>query len=161
MGKFVDLTGQRFGRWTVIRRAKNHIQPDGRKRIKWLCKCDCGELGEVGRNSLIKKESQSCGCLNRENGLNRVKQMKYFDGTQIESISSKRRLNKNNKTGHKGVDFHQGKYRVRINLKGIERYLGSYDKLEDAIKARKLAEEKLFNPIIEEYEKESANVKKD
>lgn len=35
--KRIDLTGQRFGRLTVIR--YDHSEHDG---VHWLCKCDCG-----------------------------------------------------------------------------------------------------------------------
>lgn len=38
MGKLIDLTGQRFGRLTVIERAEN--SPNG--AAKWVCRCDCG-----------------------------------------------------------------------------------------------------------------------
>ena len=38
MGKFVDLTGQRFGNLTVIERRGS----DKYKNALWLCKCDCG-----------------------------------------------------------------------------------------------------------------------
>nr|DAN76499.1 MAG TPA: Acetone carboxylase alpha subunit [Caudoviricetes sp.] len=36
--KRIDLTGQRFGRLTVIR--YDHSEHDG---AHWLCKCDCGK----------------------------------------------------------------------------------------------------------------------
>jgi hypothetical protein len=60
---FKDLTGQKFGRWTVIefaRLSKNH-------HTYWLCKCDCGTVREVQRHDLTSGESASCGCLHNEN----------------------------------------------------------------------------------------------
>lgn len=42
MGKFKDLTGQRFGRLTVIERAEDRISPSGKRVVRWKCKCDCG-----------------------------------------------------------------------------------------------------------------------
>lgn len=66
MGKFVDLTGQKFGRWTVIRRAEDYISPSGHKVPRWLCKCDCGgensEVVVISDNLKLGK-SKSCGCL--------------------------------------------------------------------------------------------------
>lgn len=71
----VDLTGQRFGRWTVIERApKNyyHIteRPDGSKLYnsipRWRCRCDCGNERLVLGQNLVKGMSKSCGCLQRE-----------------------------------------------------------------------------------------------
>lgn len=61
MGKDIDLTGQRFGRWTVVGRAEDK----GGKNY-WHCKCDCGNEKDVYVSSLIKEKSKSCGCLSRE-----------------------------------------------------------------------------------------------
>ncbi len=60
LGKgLVDLSGQRFGRWTVIDRG-----PDGKHRqTSWNCVCDCGEKQLVNAKSLKNGDSQSCGCL--------------------------------------------------------------------------------------------------
>lgn len=66
MGKFIDLTGKRFGRLTVIKRADDYMQPNGRKRIMWLCKCDCGNTITVYGDNLRTKHTQSCGCLAAE-----------------------------------------------------------------------------------------------
>lgn len=41
--KLIDLTGQRFGRWTVMRRGAN----SGRGVTRWECVCGCGEVGTV------------------------------------------------------------------------------------------------------------------
>lgn len=61
MAKLQDLTGQRFGRLTVIRRAKNR-----RNLTYWLCKCDCGKEVEVSKGSLVRGYTKSCGCYNLE-----------------------------------------------------------------------------------------------
>ena len=39
MGKFQDLTGQKFGRLTVIKRAEN----TSNNQAQWICKCECGK----------------------------------------------------------------------------------------------------------------------
>lgn len=57
--RLVDLTGVRFGRWIVI--ARTDRVSDSYDRF-WLCQCDCGTEREVRRQTLIKKESTSCGC---------------------------------------------------------------------------------------------------
>lgn len=62
MAKFVDLTGQRFGRLTVISRAEN--TKDGKAR--WLCECDCGNKTIVTTDSLKSGHTYSCDCLRRE-----------------------------------------------------------------------------------------------
>lgn len=58
MSRLIDLTGQRFGRLTVIERdetIKNHI--------RWRCKCDCGKEIVAYKSSLDAGRTKSCGCL--------------------------------------------------------------------------------------------------
>lgn len=62
MGKFKDLTGQKFGRLTVIKKVENNKQG----QIKWLCECDCGNSAVVLGGSLKNGATQSCGCLFKE-----------------------------------------------------------------------------------------------
>ena len=58
MGKFVDLTGQKFGRLTVIRREDN----PQKRGVMWLCKCDCGNEFHVISHDLTAGIKRSCGC---------------------------------------------------------------------------------------------------
>lgn len=62
MGKIIDLTGNRFGRLTVLR------QSDVRDsaHIKWVCLCDCGAEKAVAGLKLKNGHTQSCGCLHIE-----------------------------------------------------------------------------------------------
>ena len=62
MGKFVDLTGQRFGRLVAIKL----LTSKGAKRHKWLCKCDCGNECVVLGHNLVGGHTKSCGCLRKE-----------------------------------------------------------------------------------------------
>lgn len=57
-----DETGQRFGRWTVLKRAEDGSHGNTR----WCCVCDCGEEKIVPGNRLRRGTSKSCGCLSRE-----------------------------------------------------------------------------------------------
>lgn len=59
--KRIDLTGQRFGRLTVIR--YDHSEHDG---AHWLCKCDCGNEKVAAGYSLRSGNTKSCGCLNSD-----------------------------------------------------------------------------------------------
>ena len=63
MGKVIDLTGQKFGRWTVLERAP---KPEGSHSTSafWLCRCECGTEKVVSGNVLKQGKSQSCGCYN-------------------------------------------------------------------------------------------------
>lgn len=60
--KFLDLTGQRFGRLVAIERAES----DKSGNIYWRCRCDCGKTKRIAGYSLRKGLSKSCGCLQRE-----------------------------------------------------------------------------------------------
>ena len=72
-----DLTGQQFGRLTVIRRDierdKNHGTKGG--NVHWLCKCSCGneELSSVTGYGLKSGGTRSCGCLVSETTAERNK----------------------------------------------------------------------------------------
>lgn len=57
MGKFIDLTGQQFGRLTVLSRAENKG-----KTTMWNCTCICGKNLQVGSANLIRGIAKSCGC---------------------------------------------------------------------------------------------------
>lgn len=61
MARTIDLTGQRFGMWTVV---KFHEIRDG--QAYWLCKCDCGKTSYVRGGSLRRGVSKGCGCTREE-----------------------------------------------------------------------------------------------
>lgn len=71
MPSFIDLSGQRFGRLLVVRRAENHIKPDGKPVTKWECICDCGRQTRVSSGALKSKSgpTESCGCLRLQRAL--------------------------------------------------------------------------------------------
>ena len=222
MGKFRDLTGQRFGRLTVIRRAEDYVSPSGRHRAQWLCNCDCGNEIVVLGERLTREITRSCGCLNRELASQRLKKINtynlsgeygigytakgekfYFDledydkikdyywykndqgyllaytknktfrmhkmfikGQYIDHINGKtfdnrknnlrvasksqnamnKGLQDNNTSGVTGVYWHKqlSKWVAYITVDGQYIYLGSFNKFEEAVKARKEAEEKYF-----------------
>lgn len=77
---FHDLSGQVFGRWTVLEHRF------GKTGTKWLCECACGNQKWVFAGHLISLASTSCGCRNREiasarnstHGASRGKRLKEF-----------------------------------------------------------------------------------
>lgn len=62
MPLFVDLTGKKFNRWTVLSLHPERIK----NKIYWLCRCDCGTIRIVERQGLTSGTSKSCGCYARE-----------------------------------------------------------------------------------------------
>lgn len=57
----VDLTGQRFGYLTVLRRAENHVSSGGNSFPAWECQCDCGNIVTVTSGHLTTGHNRSCG----------------------------------------------------------------------------------------------------
>ena len=66
MGTLQNLTGQVFGRLTVMYRSRDHIPPSGRPQVRWRCRCECGNEVDVLANALRKGTTKSCGCYHRE-----------------------------------------------------------------------------------------------
>ncbi len=65
MNKPIDLTGNKFGSLTVIKRAETHTKPSGQKVSMWECLCDCGEKTIVSHGNLKSGNVKTCG--NRQN----------------------------------------------------------------------------------------------
>jgi hypothetical protein len=61
--RFIDLTGQRFGRLEVIERT---VDPSKPRRTLWRCHCDCGAEVVIDGGLLREGRSRSCGCYSRE-----------------------------------------------------------------------------------------------
>ena len=61
-----DLTGQRFGKLTVLEPDPNpYIYPSGITAPKWICKCDCGNIVSARESLLLSGNTTSCGCSRR------------------------------------------------------------------------------------------------
>lgn len=65
--KKIDLTGQRFGRLTVIG-CTGHKQNGN---YTWNCVCDCGKEVVIKSDHLRRGDTRSCGCINigRQKGI--------------------------------------------------------------------------------------------
>lgn len=62
MEKFIDLTGQKIGKLTVIKKGKGRLTKGGQYKTTWICKCDCGNYSEVDGEKLRTRHTLSCGC---------------------------------------------------------------------------------------------------
>ena len=104
IGKFKDLTGQRFGKLIVIKRVENN----DRNKVRWLCQCDCGNTHITISYNLTHGLCQSCGCLQQE----------------IIETNRQRRYNTYDLSGTYGIGY---------TSKGEEFYfdLEDYDKIKD------------------------------
>lgn len=90
-----DLTGQKFGRLTVIERAENNQN----NKVMWRCKCDCGNESLVIGSRLYTGKTKSCGCLIAESTVRRSTKHGYANShlykTRLNMID--RCTNPNNK----------------------------------------------------------------
>lgn len=59
----VDLTGKRFGKLIVIKRAEDSLTKSGKKLVAWECKCDCGKKCVIRSTNLKSGNTTSCGCV--------------------------------------------------------------------------------------------------
>lgn len=78
--------------------------------------------------------------INQNKGDNRIENLR--DCTHSENLQNSK-IDKRNKHGHKGINFFYGKWRATIAINKKSKHLGLFEKIEDAINARKKAENDL------------------
>ncbi len=143
MPKIKDLKGKRFGRLIAI-------EPTAERRhgsVVWRCRCECGNECFISESNLAGEQTKSCGCLSREI-LEKGSNADRINNTRISLLNQK--TSSRNFTGVKGVSFIKslGKYRAYITIGRATKSLGYWSTLEEAAEARKAAEARYFDPII-------------
>ena len=110
IGAFIDLTGQKFGRLTVLCRASDYVSPNGRRLTQWLCECDCENKNKVivSAWSLKDGRTKSCGCLAIEQAKKNI----------CKSWETNKKYNPYDLTGDFGIGY---------TLKGEEFYFDKED----------------------------------
>lgn len=90
MGRFNDLTGQKFGKLTVIRRVEDAITEKGNKFTQWFCVCDCGNETVVLGSALTrsKRPTLSCGCLQKDKVSGITPNIYHFTGEYVIGYTS-------------------------------------------------------------------------
>ncbi|MDE3750584.1 hypothetical protein [Pediococcus pentosaceus] len=146
-----DLTGKIFGRLKVIKVALNKSKSSN--NTYWLCKCICGNIIEADGYRLRKGSVKSCGCLRKEKStvqirtniatLNRMgnnSSLKDAKGNPIQSI----KIGARNTSGVIGVSFdnYTQRWLARMMVKGTLVLNASFNNFNDAVEARREAEEK-------------------
>ena len=90
-----DLTGQTFGKLTVLRLSDNYQKGGG---TKWICECECGNIVSVYGTNLTKLHTTSCGCSSRSIGEENIENLlkknniTYAREYSFEDLISKKRL---------------------------------------------------------------------
>lgn len=139
-----DLTGRTFGYLTAL----EPIDKRHHKYIVWRCICKCGNEAEIPSGMLLGGHTTSCGCLNAE-----ILQYnnRYEEGTALRHSLEERIINPNSVSGYVGVQPKRGKWVAYINYKGVRYNLGTYSKLEDAVKARARGKEAVMEDAARIY----------
>lgn len=154
--RLIDLKGKRFSSLTVIKKVKHENPKIG--SAFWLCKCDCGKCITPAGSALVSGATTSCGHIQKERSsavLKKNREIPMVERTNLASLNRKEGIN--NTSGVKGVswDKKSKKWRARIGFKKETITLGYFEDKQDAINARKEAEEKYFKPILEKYAKDT------
>lgn len=155
--KQAEFIGKTFGKWTVL---------DVPSSQYLLCRCSCGTIRKILLSSIISGCSKSCGC-QRLNGRGEQSLSAMAKGqAHVKAIHDaglamryvNKKINKNSRTGITGVSIYHNKktgedmYRAYIVVQRKQIALGLYRDINDAIAARKAAEEKYYQPLQEKVD---------
>ena len=121
------------------------------------CQClKCGAIVKISLYKILSGESKQCfNCSKKNLKIGKEIISKAFvDNTSIIAIDGRRKTNKNSTTKVTGVSYYDkyGKYREYINFQRKQYYLGLYEKIDDALKARKSAEENIYGNFLKWYQ---------
>ena len=143
-----DVTGQRFG---MLKALYPTVKRRQQGSVVWHCQCDCGNEVDVSLDRLKCGAVSSCGCMREQRSKKLAKTLVHVAGTSIDILRSEKRRSDNH-TGVTGVYRKRGKFTAEIRFQGKGFYLGSYEKLEDAVLVRRRAEEELHKGTVRFYD---------
>ena len=150
-----NLIGRRFGKLEVIGRSDKRGSRGARTVPLWECRCECGAICYKATDTLTNPEISMCNdCVGKYATEKARAKAGFVDGTQISKITSTKLISTNT-SGCRGVYFDKrtGKYRARLKFKGKIMSFGSYKNFEDAVKARKDAEQRIYGAYLEKRNK--------
>ena len=145
-----NLEGERVGRLTVLERSDRYASRGKRKVQLWKCLCDCGNVTYKATDTLTNPEQSMCSdCAQRYAAACAREGAGFVEGTQLSKIQNLTQVSKNF-TGVRGVYFEAKtrKYRARLRFQGKLYNLGSYSTLEEAVQARRVAEEDIYGNFL-------------
>lgn len=159
----MDLIGRKFGRLKVISNSRRKGYVD--------CECDCGNKIQVRATSLTKTKqpTRSCGCLRKEIVSRTGSSTITTNGKKIYDANRKYQTNvaiieskeppRNNTSGFKGVswDSARQKWVAYISIHRRRIHIGRFDNIDDAVLARRKAEDDYFQPIIDQRQRDSSD----
>ena len=149
-----SIAGRKYGFLKAVRYVRK-----GAFSSVWLWECVCGKLIEADLNGVRGGKKKSCGCKSFEswnkNAENARAGIDLRDGTCVtkirEALKTNGKVYKNNTSGVTGVcwDGRSKKWCARIGFQGKRILLGYFMDFDEAVKARKKAEEKYFGGYLE------------
>ncbi len=148
-----DLAGKRFGKLVVLGRSNKRGNRGARTVPLWECQCDCGNIVYKATDTLTNPDVSMCNDCAKKYASQKMRENAGFvDGTQLSKLQSNSNYSTNS-SGVKGVYFDRrtGKWRARLRFKRKLMNFGSYTSLDDAIEARKKAEESVFAEFLESH----------
>lgn len=78
MSKRIDMTGQQYGYWTVLK----YDESSKGGTAKWICRCICGNEKSISGPTLRRGTSTNCGCIKAKNS-------RENNGTFINEIGNR------------------------------------------------------------------------
>lgn len=144
----LDIAGQKFGFLTAIEPYQS-----GSKGVIWKCKCECGNYFNASCSDLRSKNKRSCGCMGDIEKNKHTKIVWAKNGGQ--------RLRSNNISGVRGVNKANGKWGARITFQKKAYWLGTFDTIEQATEARRMAEKKIYGNFVQWYSEDYPAIQKE
>lgn len=146
-----NLIGRHFGKLEVIGRSDKRGSRGARTVPLWECRCECGAICYKATDTLTRPELSMCNdCAGKYATAKMREKAGFVDGTQISRLTSTKLISTNT-SGARGVYWNKtsGKWRARLRFKGKIYSFGSYENFEDAVKARKEAEEQIYGEFLD------------
>ena len=161
--KSPDITGQVFGKLTVLGRSEKRGRRGARTTMLWECRCECGAITHKAKDTLTNPDLSMCSACAAKYASEKARACAGFvEGTQLSKIRDMT-PNAANTSGMRGVYFEskQNRWRAQIIFQRKRYYLGTFASKEEAIRARQAAEERLFGEFLENYERKEADAASD
>ena len=111
----IDLTGQKFGFLTVLKRDISKKS----KWVYWVCQCECGNIISVNGSNLRQGYTKSCGCQKKSKGEDKIKDVlsflniRFIQQKTFDDLKYKSKLR---------FDFFLPDYNCCIEYNGIQHY---------------------------------------
>lgn len=139
LGQRSDLIGKEAGhvdKTTGYRVVRVRKQKYMSHRLIWAMQTGKWPREEIDHKNMIKSDNSWANLREANRQINTINRGNF----------------KHNTSGFKGVSYHKqyGKWHAYINENGKLKTIGFYDNLDEAAKARKVAESKIYEPIIED-----------